>query len=409
MKLLGRDADLCTQAELPAIGKARAGVNVDGRGVDLAQEALLRLRILGHNGLGVARAVAVDVRDGLIETGDGLDAHLERQILAAPVLLGSIGKVALEHLRRGGCARGGVPVDKHARGRKLIEHLGQELCGNRLVHQQRLGRVAHAHALGLGVHHDGACHVEIGGLVHVDMAVARARLDHRHQALAHAARDEAGAPARYEYVDDAAQAHKCARGRTVAGLDDAYGRTREARCLDGVCQHVRDRHAGALGQRAAAQDAGVARADADAGGVCRHVGARLVHHGHKAQRHAHLLQVEAAIDGAVLEHATHRVGQVGELLEAGRHGVDALGREQQAVQQAGSRPRLARGLHVLGVGGKDLVCMLAQGRCHLAHGRLARLVGGKAQRARGLLCRDGQLLDICGDVFHRYSFVRAND
>ena len=39
------------------------------------------------------------------------------------------------------------------------------------------------------------------------------------------------------------------------------------------------------------------------------VWSRLVHHGDKAQRHAHLLQVEPAVDGALLKDAAHRIGQ----------------------------------------------------------------------------------------------------
>ena len=54
---------------------------------------------------------------------------------------------------------------------------GKELGRHGLVDEQGLGRVAHAGALGLGVHHDGQGHVEVGGGVDVDVAVAVA-VDH---------------------------------------------------------------------------------------------------------------------------------------------------------------------------------------------------------------------------------------
>ena len=116
MELLGRDANLGAQAKLAAVGKARAGVGIHGRGIDLVQEALASIRVLCNDGLGVHRAVAVDVRDGLVLVRHDLHAHLERQILATPVLL-SRGNVviALGKPGVGACgARGLVAVNEHA-------------------------------------------------------------------------------------------------------------------------------------------------------------------------------------------------------------------------------------------------------------------------------------------------------
>ena len=72
-------------------------------------------------------------------------------------------------------------MDGHAGGRKLGKHLRQEFLRDCLIHQQRLCRVAHAYALRLGVYHDATSHIELSGFVHIDMAVARARLDDRHK------------------------------------------------------------------------------------------------------------------------------------------------------------------------------------------------------------------------------------
>ena len=51
-------------------------------------------------------------------------------------------------------------------------HPGQELVGDVAVHEQRLGRVADARPLDLGVDDDALGHVEIGRRVDVDVAVA---------------------------------------------------------------------------------------------------------------------------------------------------------------------------------------------------------------------------------------------
>ena len=334
MELLGRDADLGAQAKLTAVGEARAGIGVYGRSIDRIQEALAGDLVLGNDGLGMHGAIAVDVRDGLVLIGHDLHAHLERQVLAAPVLLGcgnvvvALGKPGVGTRSAGGL----VTVNQHA---VIMQHgndCGQEAIGNGTVDQQRLGSVAHAHALRLGVDNNVERLVKVGGFMHVDMAVARARLDHRHQRLAHAALNQARAAARNEHVDDTAELHELAGGLAVGGLDHRYGLAREALGLQRIGQQLGNHGARVIGQRAAAQNAGVAGADADARGVGRHVGARLVDHGDQAQRHAHAGEVHAARKHAVVEHTTDRIGQLGEFLQAGGHALDALGRQQQTVE-----------------------------------------------------------------------------
>ena len=169
--------------------------------------------------------------------------------------------------------------------------------------------------------------------MHVDVAVARARLDHRHKRLAHAALDQACTAARNEHVDNAAELHELASGLAVGGLNHRHGLAREALGLERIGQQLGDHGTRVIGQRAAAQNAGVAGADADARGVGRHVGARLVDHGDQAQRHTHTGQVHAACEHAVVEHAAHGIGQLGELFQAGGHALDALGRQQQAIEE----------------------------------------------------------------------------
>ncbi len=78
-------------------------------------------------------------------------------------------------------------MNKHTRAREFAQHLGQEFPCHSLVYQERLSRVTHAHTLGLGIHNNGAGLLKVGCLMHIDMAVARACLDYRHQTLAHTA------------------------------------------------------------------------------------------------------------------------------------------------------------------------------------------------------------------------------
>ena len=93
--------------------------------------------------------------------------------------------------------------------------------------------------------------------------------------------------------------------------------------------------------RAAAQDAGVAALDRQAGGLDGHVGPALEDHAEHADRHAHLADADAA---GLLLHAddlADDVGHGGQLLAALGHGLDDLGRELEAVHHAArpGRPR----------------------------------------------------------------------
>ncbi len=63
----------------------------------------------------------------------------------------------------------------------------QKRVGHGAVDQQRLGGIAHAHALRLGVDDNVERFIKVGGFMHVDVAVARTRLDHRYKRLANAA------------------------------------------------------------------------------------------------------------------------------------------------------------------------------------------------------------------------------
>ena len=83
----GGDADLGAEAELAAIGELRRGVVQDDRRIDLGEEALRRRLILGDDGIGVVRAVGLDMRDRRVEPVD--DAHGDDgvEIFGAPILL----------------------------------------------------------------------------------------------------------------------------------------------------------------------------------------------------------------------------------------------------------------------------------------------------------------------------------
>ena len=89
----------------------------------------------------------------------------------------------------------------------LLQH-GQELRRDGAVDEQDLGRVADGRAARFCVFHDIERHIEIGALVNIDMADARAGLDARHDRVLDARADEARPAARDEQVNIARGCHE---------------------------------------------------------------------------------------------------------------------------------------------------------------------------------------------------------
>ena len=186
------------------------------------------------------------------------------------------------------------------------------------VHEQRLGGVADAGAVGLGVEHDRQRHVEVGRGVDVDVAVADPGLDHRHRRLLDHRLDQARSPARDEHVDQPAGAHQLLDGLARLGrhqLDDVGG---QPGVVDRVAQHADERGVAVAGAAAAPEQHGVARLEADAGRVDGDVGAALVDHPDHAERHPDLPQLQPVGERAAPDDLADRVGQPGQVAQARR-------------------------------------------------------------------------------------------
>src|ERR687889_124723 len=93
-------------------------------------------------------------------------------------------------------------------GGELCETAMKPLAGQRFVNQQRLGRVADAGALNLGVEHDAARHAGIRRGVDVNVAIAVAVDDVGDRCLVLDALDQFPAPTRHKQVDQPLRAHE---------------------------------------------------------------------------------------------------------------------------------------------------------------------------------------------------------
>ncbi len=85
VQLVVGDADFGAQSEFEAVGEAGRCIDHHGSRIDLPQEAHRAGVVLGHDGVGMLRRIAVDVVYGLLQIVD--DAHGEdgRQVFGRPV------------------------------------------------------------------------------------------------------------------------------------------------------------------------------------------------------------------------------------------------------------------------------------------------------------------------------------
>src|SRR5690606_38025126 len=317
VQFVGGNADLGTQAVLEAVGEAGRSVDHHRRRIHFGDEAAGVAEVLADDGIGVLRSVTVDVFDGLIQRVDHADREDRRVVFGAPIFFCGNQHLCTQQLagaRTAAQLHTLVTVD----GSQRRQHAWRDVS----VYQQRLHGIAGRVALGLGVVGDTDGLVQIGGHVDVDMADAIQVLDHRHGGIAADALDQALAAARDDDIDKFGHADQRPYGGTISGFDYLHGSGWQF----GLGQAQLD----AAGNRlvrvdrlgAAAQDGGVARLQAKAGGVDGHVGPRLVDDPYHAQRYAHAADLDAGRQIAHVADLADWVRQRRDLAQAFDHVVD---------------------------------------------------------------------------------------
>ena len=245
------------------------------------------------------------------------------------------------------------------------------------------GRVADRGAGGLGVDGDSGGHLHVGGGVHIDVAVAGAGLNHRDGGVGHHRADEAGPAAGDEDIHVLVELHQGQGGFPGGVLDELDGIGGQAAGAQALPQSGDDGHIGADGFLAAPEDHGVARLDAQGGGVGGDVGAGLINDAHHAQGDAGFLNFQAVGTAVALRHLAHRVIQGGDIENALAHAADAVRGQGEAIQQGGMHPGGLGGGHVLPVGRQDIVGMGGQGSGHGGQGLVLTGGAGHGQQAGG--------------------------
>ena len=342
VQLLRGDAHFAAEAELAAVGEAGGGVDVDRGAVHVLHKVSLRGGVARDDGVAVAGGVRRDVGDGLVHVGDDLDREDVVEKLRVEVMF----------------ARGGAGDDRCRLGVQAQLHAlpdagcqpGQEVRGDGPVHQQNLLGVADAGAAGLGVFDDVQRHVEVGALLHIDVADAGARGDAGDGGLPDAGADQPGPAAGDQQVHIALRRHKrpgALTGGVLHEVDRVFG---DAQGCQRRAQGVHDGVGAAEGLLPAAQDADAAAFQRQRRRVAGDIGAAFVDDGDDAHRHRDLRDAQAVRADVLLQHPAHGVRERGDIADALRHAGDALRRQAQAVQHHVA-DRARGGVQVRGVGG----------------------------------------------------------
>src|SRR4051812_17251183 len=100
MQLAGGNADFGAHAELAAVGELGGGVPQHDAAVHVVEEGLRRGGILGHDAVGVVRAVAVDVVDRGGRAVHHANGNDRIQIFSVPVGWGGRNDAVVERLGR---------------------------------------------------------------------------------------------------------------------------------------------------------------------------------------------------------------------------------------------------------------------------------------------------------------------
>ena len=87
MEFVGADADFRPHAELAAVVEPGAGVDHHGRAIDAVGELLGRRQVAGDDGVGVVRAVPIDVVDGFVQRAHDAAGNDRGEIFGRVVLL----------------------------------------------------------------------------------------------------------------------------------------------------------------------------------------------------------------------------------------------------------------------------------------------------------------------------------
>ncbi len=240
---------------------------------------------------------------------------------------------------------------------------------------QGFGRITDARPLSLGVDDDAERHIEIGGPVDIDVAVAVTINHIRHGGVLDDDVDQGRSTARNKTVDESPEPHKLLDRLAAGVLDQDQGVSRYAPFFISVAENRRYRLIGSQRRGATAEQGGVPGLQAQGGGIARDIGPVLVDDPDDAERDSHLPDFQPIGPHPAVDGLADRVGEGDHLAQAPRHGRHPGLAQPEPVDGGGRGARLFAVGHVGGVSLQDLI-----------HAGLEQVGGG---RQGGVLGRGG--------------------
>ncbi len=221
----------------------------------------------------------------------------------------------------------------------------------------------------------------------------------RHPRLGLHPADQVLAAARHDHVDGAIEAGEHHADRVaVAGRDERDRRGGQPGFDQALDHRGMDRAARAEALGAAAQDRRIAGLEAERAGIRGDIGPALVDHADDAERHPHALDAHAVGPPPRRHDGADRILELADHIEAGRHGLDALGIERQPIEEG---RRCAAGFRlgpIFRIGGEDRRARAADGLGHCRQRPV--LLRGRRERQRAR-----RLARLAADLAHRAASV----
>ena len=342
--------------------------------------------------------MGVDVSNGLLEVVDDANGRDQVEVLPVPVVLG-------RGLRPWNQGTGDfIAPQQHVMLGESGSKLREQIAGAVGMDEQGLHGVTHSRALTLCIDDDLAGHRRVRAGIDVDVAHALVVLEDRDARVFGDRADEALTTARDHQVDEALHLHQSNNVGPIRARNQLHHRRGHAGGLHRG-SHCRVNRRGAVPRfRTAAQNDRVPCLQCQRRRIRRHVRTRLVDDCEHAQADADLLDAHAVGVVPGLQDRSHRIGQAGHLLDAGRHRLDARLVEHEPVDHGRRESGIGRRREVHGVGREDRRRPRSDrgGHVHECRGPLMRRHRGELQRGRP--CRGSHVSDGVGHWhpwFHR--------
>ena len=222
------------------------------------------------------------------------------------------------------------------------------------MHQELFGRVAHARALYLGIHHNRLGQVRFRRPVDIDEANAGVMLDDGNGAVFRHEPDQFFAAAGNDAMDVCVQfEHRRERGAVGRGYE-LHRVSRQSGLPKRGADQRRQRRIRVENLLAAAQDGGVPGFKAKDGAIHGDVWPRLIDDADHADRHPDLANAEPVGPAPLLKHIAHRVRKNGNLAHRFGQAPEADRIQGETVDLGRGESAGGGGIEVLPVGGHQL-------------------------------------------------------